>query len=328
MRNFTSSWLTLSASALAIASASAAPARAQVTGTEDTRSATTGTVAQAAQSTPAETISGTVPPNADQDQNSSSGEQNIVITGSRIKRPEIASPVPVAVLGQQALLQDAAANIADTINELPQVAIGTTRTNTNFLVSGTGVSSINLRGLGVPRTLVLVNGRRFIGGFAGVPAVDVNNIPTDFVDRVEVVTGGSSAVYGSDAVAGVVNFILKDRFDGVQLRAQGGQTFRGDDANYLASITAGQSLFNDRLHLLGNLSWDKDEGLRSRDRSVSNQDCGVGFTASPTTGEVGICGPQAYSSFASQGRFNIVGGGSSVLTSDFNGAATNLFTFD
>jgi outer membrane receptor protein involved in Fe transport len=225
-------------------------------------------------------------------------------------------------------LQDAAANIADTLNELPQVGIGTTRTTTNFLTSGTGVSTINLRTLGVNRTLTLVNGRRFIAGFAGTSAVDVNNIPTDFIDRVEVVTGGSSAVYGSDAIAGVVNFILKDRFDGVQLRMQGGQTFRGDDPTYFASLTAGQSLFNDRLHLLGNLSWDKDEGLRSRDRSVSNQDCGTSFVPSPTTGEVGICGPQAYSSFASQGRFNLTGAHPNVLTSDFSGAGTNLFTFD
>ncbi len=254
-----------------------------------------------------------------------------MITGSRIKRPEVESPVPVAVLGQQALLQDAAANIADTLNELPQVGLGTTRTTTNFLTSGTGISTINLRTLGVNRTLTLVNGRRFIAGFAGSSAVDVNNIPTDFIDRVEIVTGGSSAVYGSDAIAGVVNFILKDRFDGVQVRAQGGQTFRGDDPTYFASITAGQSLISDRLHLIGNVSWDKDEGLRSRDRAISNQDCGTAFVPNPVTGEVGICGPQAYSTFASQGRFNLssaTGSSRNILTSQFTGGATNLFTFD
>jgi iron complex outermembrane recepter protein len=328
MRNSAGSWLTISASAIAIASVTAVPATAQVTGTQDAQPATRSTPVTTQQTTPVETVNRTGLPSANQDQTPAASEQSIVITGSRIKRPEIESPVPVAVLGQQALLQDAAANIADTINELPQVATGTTRTNTNFLVSGTGVSSLNLRGLGVTRTLVLVNGRRFIGGFAGVPAVDVNNIPTDFIDRVEIVTGGSSAVYGSDAVVGVVNFILKDRFDGVQVRAQGGQTFRGDDANYLASITAGQSLLNDRLHLIGNFSWDKDEGLRSRDRATSNQDCGTGFIPDPVTGVPEICGPAAYSSFASQGRFNIVGSHPNVLTSQFNGLGTNLFTFD
>ena len=321
--------LSVSASAIAMAAVFATPAAAaQPTGTQDTQPATQPTPSTTNQTTPPETVNRTGLPSANQNQNPPASEQSIVITGSRIKRPEIESPVPVAVLGQQALLQDAAANVSDTINELPQVALGATRTNTNFLVSGTGTSTVNLRGLGFSRTLVLVNGRRFIGGFAGNPTVDINNIPTDFIDRIEVVTGGSSAVYGSDAVAGVVNFILKDRFDGVQLRAQGGQTFRGDDSNYLASLTAGQTLFGGRLRLMGNFSWDKDEGLRSRDRAISQQDCGTGFLPDPITGTPEICGPAQYSSFAPQGRFNIVGAHPAVLTSDFSGAATNLFTFD
>jgi outer membrane receptor protein involved in Fe transport len=324
--------LSVSASAIAIAGAFAVPAAAaQPTGTQDTQPSTQPTPSTTNQTTPPETVSRTGLPSANQNQNPPASEQSIVVTGSRIKRPEIESPVPVAVLGQQALLQDAAANVSDTINELPQVALGLgtlTRTNSNFLTSGTGASTINLRSLGFQRTLVLVNGRRYVGGFAGIPAVDVNNIPTDFIDRIEVVTGGSSAVYGSDAVAGVVNFILKDRFDGVQLRAQGGETFRGDDSNYLASLTAGQSLFGDRLHLIGNFSWDKDEGLASRDRSISQQDCGFAFVPDPVTGVHEICGSAWYSSFGPQGRFNIVGANPNVLTSQFGGGATNLFTFD
>jgi iron complex outermembrane recepter protein len=322
--------LSVGASAIAMATAFGAPAAAaQPTGTQDTQPSTQPTPSTTNQTTPAETVNRTGLPSANQNQNPPASEQSIVITGSRIKRPEIESPVPVAVLGQQALLQDAASNIADTLNELPQVALGTTRTNTNFLTSGTGISSINLRGLGINRTLTLVNGRRFIAGFAGTSAVDVNNIPTDFIDRVEVVTGGSSAVYGSDAIAGVVNFILKDRFDGVQLRAQGGQTFRGDDSTYFASLTAGQSLFGDRLHLIGNFSWDKDEGLASRNRSISDQDCGTSFIFDPITGQEEICGPVAYSSFASQGRFNLVGPrspGPGLPTPQV--IPSNLFTFD
>lgn len=332
MHNFTLSRLAVSASVIAMASAFAAPAQAQVTGTQDTQPSTTNTPATTQQTTPVETVNRTGLPSANQEQTPAASEPSIVITGSRIKRPEIESPVPVAVLGQQSLLQDAAANISDTINELPQVAIGTTRTNTNFLTSGTGVSTINLRSLGSSRTLVLVNGRRFIGGFAGAPDVDINNIPTDFIDRVEVVTGGSSAVYGSDAVAGVVNFILKDRFDGVQLRAQGGQTFRGDDPTYFASITAGQSLLGDRLHLIGNFSWDKDEGLRSRDRAISNQDCSFFFSNNPLTGQDEICGPTAYSTVASQGRFQLVGSTGAALgrapSRPILPGGTSLFTFD
>jgi len=247
-------------------------------------------------------------------------EQAIVVTGSRIARPEIESNVPVAVVGQQQLLQDAAANIADTINELPQAAIGTTRTNTNFLTSGTGISTINLRSLGTSRTLTLVNGRRFIGGFSGDSSVDVNNIPTDFVDRVEITTGGSSAVYGSDAIAGVVNFILKDRFEGFQVRAQTGITDRGDSPTYLVSATGGHSFMDGRFNVIGNFTWDRDEGLASRNRAISDQDCGADA----------ICGPSGYSSFAPQGRFQAIGlnAAGNIVTRPVLPGGNSIFTFD
>ncbi|UYY57842.1 TonB-dependent receptor plug domain-containing protein [Sphingomonas sp. S2-65] len=140
------------------------------------------------------------------DQAEDNGE--VLVTGSRIARPEVDSPVPVTVIDRTQILQDGAANVSDFINELPQVGIGSTRTNTNFLTSGTGIATVNLRALGSSRTLTLVNGRRFIGGFAGDSSVDLNNIPIDMIERTEIITGGSSAVYGSDAIAGVLNFIL------------------------------------------------------------------------------------------------------------------------
>ena len=119
-----------------------------------------------------------------------SEENTIVVTGSRISRPDIEAAVPVVAIGAETIQADAAQNISDILNELPQVGIGSTRTNTNFLTSGTGIATVNLRGLGNSRTLTLVNGRRYIGGFAGDSAVDLNNIPTDLIERVEVVTGG------------------------------------------------------------------------------------------------------------------------------------------
>ncbi|WP_324749173.1 TonB-dependent receptor [Sphingomonas sp. LY54] len=223
--------------------------------------------------------------------------EEIVVTGSRIARPDIDSNVPVAVIGAAELQQDAAVNIQDTLNELPQVGVGNSRTNSNFLTSGTGVSTINLRNLGSSRTLTLVNGRRFIAGFAGDSAVDVNNIPTDFIERVEIVTGGASAVYGSEAIAGVVNFIMKDKFEGIQLRSQYNITEKGDNARYFGSLTAGTTFgADDRGSFLGNISYDKDEGLYSRDRAMSSQDCGV------ISGRV-TCGPAAYSAFSPQGQF-------------------------
>src|SRR5690606_18690177 len=111
----------------------------------------------------------------------------------------------------------------------------------NFLTGGNGVATIDLRNLGESRTLVLVNGRRFVAGLGGTSAVDINNIPTDFIERVDVTTGGASSIYGSDAISGVVNFILKDRFEGIRIRGQYNLTGKGDNPRYFGSITAGTS---------------------------------------------------------------------------------------
>lgn len=242
----------------------------------------------------------------------------IVVTGSRIARSEIDGPVPVVTIGAETILTDGAQNISDILNELPQVGIGTTRTNTNFLTSGTGIATVNLRGLGSSRTLTLVNGRRFIGGFAGDSAVDLNNIPTDLIERVEVVTGGSSAVYGSDAVAGVVNFIMKDRFEGISVRAQASITEEGDNPRQYVSVTGGTSFgADDRGSFMANFSYDRDGGLRSRDRAISAEDCN-GL----------ICGPAAYSSFAPQGQFQLRGPNGEIRSALAGGRSTFSFNPD
>lgn len=239
----------------------------------------------------------------------------IVVTGSRIAREDLTAIVPVAVVGNEEILKDGAVNIQDTLNELPQVGVGSSRTNTNFLTAGNGVATVNLRNLGSSRTLVLVNGRRFVAGLAGTSAVDLNNIPSDFIDRVEIVTGGASAVYGSEAIAGVVNFILKDRFDGVQARAQYGITDEWDNPRYMAALTAGTSFgADDRGSFIGHFSYDKDTGLLSRNRAISSEDC-----------YFDICGPAAYSSYSPQGRFQLLGA-NGAAQSAFQGGS--LFSFD
>ncbi|MET0338024.1 MAG: TonB-dependent receptor plug domain-containing protein, partial [Caulobacter sp.] len=136
----------------------------------------------------------------------------VVITGSRIARPDIDAAVPITVVDARTIERDGASNVQDLLRELPQIGVGTTRANSNFATTGNGAATVDLRNLGPSRTLVLVNGRRFVAGFPGTSAVDLNNIPADFIKRVDVVTGGASAVYGSDAISGVVNFILKDDF--------------------------------------------------------------------------------------------------------------------
>lgn len=243
--------------------------------------------------------------------------EEVVVTGSRIARRGLDSATPVAVVGNEEIRRQGATNIQDVLAKLPQVGIpGLSNTNSNFLTSGNGVATINLRNLGDSRTLVLVNGRRFVAGLAGTSVVDVNNIPADFIDRVEVVTGGASSIYGSDAIAGVVNFVLKKDFEGLTVRAQTGITSRGDSPKYNISVTGGQTFGSDSQGgIIANFTYDRDEGLLSRKRSISAEDCS----------SLG-CGPQSYSSYAAQGRFQLYNGG--VATGNAGGYASNLFTFN
>lgn len=242
--------------------------------------------------------------------------QEIVVTGSRIKRLETDSATPIAVIGSAAIQSQGITNVQDLTQKLPQVGIpGLSKTNSNFNTGANGVATINLRNLGDARTLVLVNGRRFVPGVAGTALVDVNDIPADFIDRIEVVTGGASAIYGSDAIAGVVNFVLKDKFEGVTARGQYNISERGDNRNYAGSITGGLTFGPDkRGSVIANFTYAKDDGLLSRDRSISSQDC------------LYICGPSANSSFAAQGRFVLQGASPNILKTA-SGASTNLFTF-
>lgn len=253
-----------------------------------------------------------------EEQQAAAEQDEILVTGSRIPRPEVDADVPVAVVDSAQILQDAAGNVSDTINELPQVGIGSTRTNSNFLNSVTGIATVNLRALGSSRTLTLVNGRRFVSGFAGDSAVDLNNIPIDLIERFEVVTGGSSAVYGSDAVAGVLNFILRDEFEGIQVRAQAGVTEEGDNPRYLTSIMGGTTWGPDgRGNIILSLQYDKDEGLASRERDISDEDCANL-----------VCGPASYSSYAPQGQFQLVDANGSPVPILAGGRSTFSFNPD
>ena len=244
-------------------------------------------------------------------------EDVIIVTGSRIPRPELQAATPVVVMGAAQIRGQGITNVSDLIQKLPQAGIpNLSKTNSNFSITGNGISTINLRNLGSARSLVLVNGRRFVPGFAGTSIVDINDIPADFVERIEIVTGGASAIYGSDAIAGVVNFVLKDKIEGLTARAQYGISSRGDSRNYGASLTGGLSFgSDDRGSIIANFTYDRDYGLLSRDRAISSQDCR--FT----------CGPESYSSFPSQGRFVLIGDSPNILTAA-SGAPTNMFTFN
>jgi len=187
----------------------------------------------------------------------------LVVTGSRIPHPNLEQPTPVAVLSTQVIENAGPIQLGDVITKLPAVGFaGTLRSNSNNFGNGAGLSVIDLRNLGLSRTLVLVDGQRHVAGDIFTNAVDVNSIPTALVDRVEVVTGGASAIYGSDAVSGVVNIILKKKFEGLQVDAQVGAD-EGYGKKRSASIAAGRSFLDDRLNVVIIGSWSKEDAIEA-----------------------------------------------------------------
>ena len=212
----------------------------------------------------------------------SSTAAEIVVTGSRIARPGLESTTPITIVSAPEIAASGYLNAADVLRNLPQVGIsGISSSNSNFSTSGGGINTINLRNLGDNRTLVLVNGRRMVSGYTAgaLNVVDINMIPTDFVERVDVITGGASAVYGSEAIAGVVNFVLKDHFEGIRIRGQGGGATEGGENTRLGSVTAGSSFAEDRGSAMINIAYDKDTGLKSAQRAISKVDTSISFPA-------------------------------------------------
>jgi outer membrane receptor protein involved in Fe transport len=170
--------------------------------------------------------------------------EEVIVTGSRIARPNLESTVPVTTVTAEELFQTGGTSIGDLLNDLPALRSTFSQSNSSRFLGTTGLNLLDLRGLGTQRTLVLVNGRRHVGSDILNNAVspDTNTFPTDLIESVDVVTGGNSAVYGSDAIAGVVNFILKKDFEGLQVRGQGGISDEGDAGNYYASVLWGHEL--------------------------------------------------------------------------------------
>ena len=168
--------------------------------------------------------------------------QEVLVTGSRIPQDASSAPMPLTAIDQAFIADTGSDNVTDAIVQLPSVSVGQGLSNSQQLVVGAGLSLVSLRGLGTARTLVLVDGRRQVSGSPLSAAVDLNTIPAELVERVEVVTGGTSAIYGADAIGGVINVILKKHFEGVSVRTEGGISSRGDAFSRGVSVTAGKTL--------------------------------------------------------------------------------------
>ena len=187
--------------------------------------------------------------------------ESVVVSGSRLVTNGAQAPTPVTVVSTEQLQMAAPRNIVDGILQLPafrgSVSVQNQSTGTT---SSNGADYLNLRGLGVARTLVLLDGRRVVPA-SSAGSVDAAQMPEALIQRVDVVTGGASAAYGSDAVSGVVNFVLDTKFEGVKASAQAGISQYGDNFNYRISVAGGMSFLGDRLHLVGSLLDYKSTGV-------------------------------------------------------------------
>ncbi|MGH6696569.1 TonB-dependent receptor plug domain-containing protein [Sphingopyxis sp.] len=190
------------------------------------------------------------------------GDQ-IIVTGSRVARDGFQAPTPLVVLTQKDIQNTSPSNnIADFVNQLPQLAGSTKPGNSRLNISNgsAGINALNLRNLGEGRVLVLVDGRRSVGSTI-FGWVDINTIPQALVDRVEVVTGGASSAYGSDAVTGVVNFVLNKKLEGLRITGDIGLTDKGDGFNYSGSIAGGMSFADGRGHAIFNAEIAHQDGI-------------------------------------------------------------------
>ncbi len=210
--------------------------------------------------------------------------ETIVVTGSRIQRSDLTSTSPLAVVQDEEFKLSGAVNVEQVINTLPQVVPGTTAFSNN---PGGGVATLNLRGLGSERNLVLVNGRRYIF-FDANQVVDLNTIPQFLLDSVDVVTGGASAVYGSDALAGVINFKLRDDLNGLIAGGQYGVTDRGDGSRYNAYVAIGSDLADGRGNVTAYAEYYKRADIFGSDRAFSRNALGDGDSGLITLGSAGV----------------------------------------
>ena len=232
----------------------------------------------------ASTIGFTGAVNAQETEEAADAVEKIEVTGSRIRRTDIEGANPVTVMSRVDIEKFGVTSTGDVLQAIPSAG---SAINTNNNNGGNGTTTINIRGIGSNRTLVLVNGKRWAPGLGG--SVDLNNIPAAIIERIEVLKDGASAVYGSDAIAGVVNIITRQDFEGVQASGYVGQWDEGDGNKEQWDIGFGTA--NDKGNVYFNISYVEEEPTLAGDREIS---------AVPTFGT-----PEGFggSSAPPQGRF-------------------------
>lgn len=196
----------------------------------------------------------------------------IVVTGSRIQQSELNVATPIVAVTAEDIENTGQLNITDVLIRNPALTAsrgGSLSGGADAGFGETGANFLDLRNLGENRTLVLVNGRRHVAGIPNSAAVDINSIPQDLIEKIDVLTGGASAIYGADGVSGVVNFVTKKNFDGLTARAQAGLSSRGDAGSYLLSVVAGKNFADNRGNIAVAYEFNRQERLSSFDRAFS-----------------------------------------------------------
>lgn len=199
--------------------------------------------------------------------------EEVIVTGSRITRGNVDSPQPITTISADDITRTGTLDIGEVLNDVPALLSSVTGSNSlDSAAQNSGESdnqgggALNLRGLGFERTLTLVNGRRHVAGIEGTSAVDPSTIPAQLIERVEVLTGGASAVYGADAVTGVVNFILKDDYEGFELELNGGLSGETDGESFSGAMLFGKNFGGEKGNVTLSLQYRSQEGVRQGDR--------------------------------------------------------------
>jgi iron complex outermembrane recepter protein len=239
----------------------------------------------------------------------------VVVTGSRLVRSDLSAPSPTTVINQDIVQLSGDTTVEAVINELPQLSAGTNSSVNS--AGGSGVLTANLRGLGAARTLTLVNGRRFIPA-NGAGSVDLATIPTALVERVEIITGGASAVYGSDAIAGAVNFLLRDDFEGLEVSTQYGETSESDGRTVQFDAVFGSNFAEDRGNVTMYASHSQRDPVFMQNRDFSRVPLSAALGPS---GSGNIPGGRVSLSAAQIASLN-VGGGPGVIPTGPEGCTT------
>jgi outer membrane receptor protein involved in Fe transport len=215
--------------------------------------------------------------------------EEVVVTGSRIRRDPTTAPTPLIQVTQEQLLSTGLSTVIDYLATIPALSNSLVPSDTTGSgLNDGGLSLPNLRSLGTGRTLTLVDGRRHVGSSAGSLSVDIDTIPRLLIENIEIVTGGASSVYGADAVSGVLNFVLRKDFEGLEIDANLAMINEDGQTSKRISGLVGKNFFDDRLNLYAHAEYEKLDEVLSTDMDwLRRAPTLFGIDADPTSAAIG-----------------------------------------